>query len=132
MIPLVGFLPPSDPRVSGTVTAIQNELMRDGFVERYPTHPGIDGLPSGEGAFLACTFWLADNLLLLDRREEAERIFERLLSLCNDVGLLAEEYDCRNQRLVGNFPQAFSHVGLVNTACNLSRGLHPAENRRSG
>ncbi|MEX2139354.1 MAG: glycoside hydrolase family 15 protein [Pirellulales bacterium] len=129
MIPLVGFLPGTDPRVSGTVAAIQRELMRDGFVDRYPTQPEVDGLPSGEGAFLACTFWLADNLLLLNRRDEAEQLFERLLSLCNDVGLLSEEYDPHSKRLVGNFPQAFSHIGLVNTACNLSRGLHPAEDR---
>ena len=129
MIPLVGFLPPRDPRVAGTVAAVQRELMNNGFVERYPTQPEVDGLPSGEGAFLACTFWLADNLLLLGKRDEAEQLFERLLSLCNDVGLLSEEYDCRHKRLVGNFPQAFSHVGLVNTACNLSRGTHPAEDR---
>jgi GH15 family glucan-1,4-alpha-glucosidase len=129
MIPLVGFLPARDPRVIGTVEAIQSELMTDGFVERYPTRPEIDGLPAGEGAFLACTFWLADNMVLLGRIDEARRIFERLLGLCNDVGLLSEEYDPRLKRLVGNFPQAFSHVGLVNTACNLSRGLHPAEDR---
>jgi GH15 family glucan-1,4-alpha-glucosidase len=129
MIPLVGFLPASDPRVVGTVTAIQQRLMRDGFVQRYPTAPHIDGLPPGEGAFLACTFWLADNLALLGRRDEAREIFERLLALRNDVGLLSEQYDPAAGRLVGNFPQAFSHVGLINTARNLTRQRAPAEDR---
>jgi GH15 family glucan-1,4-alpha-glucosidase len=132
MIPLVGFLPAGDPRVAGTVAAIERALMTDGFVARYPTHPHVDGLPPGEGAFLACTFWLADNYMLLGRHELARQTFERLVGLCNDVGLLAEEYDVARGRLVGNFPQAFSHVGLVNTACNLSRGLHPAEHRPTG
>ena len=130
MIPLVGFLPASDPRVRGTVAAIERELMADGFVLRYPTHTGVDSLPPGEGAFLACSFWLADNLLLLGRRAEAQRLFERLLSLRNDVGLLSEEYDPVGRRLVGNFPQAFSHVGLVNTACNLSGRIRPAAHRQ--
>ncbi len=131
MIPLVGFLPIKDPRVVGTVEAIQRELMRDGFVLRYPTTEDVDGLPPGEGAFLVCTFWLADNLALLGRREEARALFERLLSLRNDVGLLSEEYDPKAQRMVGNFPQAFSHVGLVNTAHNLVRAAAgPAEHRR--
>jgi GH15 family glucan-1,4-alpha-glucosidase len=130
MAPLVGFLPAKDPRIRGTVEAIEKNLMRDGFVQRYPTTSGTDGLPPGEGAFLACTFWLADNLCLLHRREEAQRIYERLLSLRNDVGLLSEEYDPEAKRLVGNFPQAFSHVGLVNTAMNLSRENGPAEHRK--
>jgi GH15 family glucan-1,4-alpha-glucosidase len=120
MIPLVGFLPARDPRVAGTVEAIQRELVIDGFVARYPTREEVDGLPPGEGAFLACSFWMADNLALLGRLDEARACFERLLDLRNDVGLLSEEYDPTARRLVGNFPQAFSHVGLVNTAHNLS------------
>ncbi len=130
MTPLVGFLPASDARVHGTVAAIERHLVRDGFVARYSTEESVDGLPPGEGAFLACTFWLADNLVLLHRRDEAVRIFERLLDLRNDVGLLSEEYDVGARRLVGNFPQAFSHVGLVNTARNLALHDGPAEHRR--
>jgi GH15 family glucan-1,4-alpha-glucosidase len=128
MISLVGFLPPSDQRVAGTVAAIQRELCQDGFVRRYPTQAGeaIDGLPSGEGTFLACSFWLVDNLALLGRDREARHLFERLLGLCNDLGLLAEEFDPATGRLLGNFPQAFSHVGLVNAAYNLSRPAGPA------
>jgi GH15 family glucan-1,4-alpha-glucosidase len=99
-------------------------------VQRYSTEAGTDGLPPGEGAFLACTFWLADNYCLLGRRQDAQTIFERLLGLCNDVGLLSEEYDVTARRLVGNFPQAFSHVGLVNTAMNLSPQEGPAEHRK--
>jgi GH15 family glucan-1,4-alpha-glucosidase len=129
MIPLVGFLPASDPRVRGTVAAIERRLMMDGFVARYPTKEHVDGLPPGEGTFLACTFWLADNYALLDRQKEARQLFERLLDLRNDVGLLAEQYDPVNKRLLGNFPQAFSHVSLVNTARNLSRAKGPAEDR---
>lgn len=129
MLPLVGFLPASDPRMVGTVEYIQKTLVRDGFVERYPTRPEVDGLPPGEGAFLLCTFWLADNLALQGRYDEAREIFERLLGLCNDVGLLSEEYDPHARRLLGNFPQAFSHIGLINTARNLSRGGGPAEDR---
>jgi GH15 family glucan-1,4-alpha-glucosidase len=132
LIPLVGFLPASDPRVRGTVEAIERHLMRDGFVERYTATPSVDGLPPGEGVFLACTFWLADNLILLGRHEDARRTYERLLGLCNDVGLLAEEYDPVARRLVGNFPQAFSHVGLVNTAMNLSPAPGPADQRPQG
>ncbi len=120
MIPLVGFLPATDPRVVGTVEAIGKHLMRDGFVQRYDTTKSSDGLPPGEGAFLACTFWYADNLYLMGRHDEARALFERLLGLCNDLGLLSEEYDPHAGRLVGNFPQAFSHVGLVNTAVNLT------------
>lgn len=130
MIPLVGFLPARDPRVVGTVQAIQARLMDDGFVHRYETVPDVDGLPPGEGAFLACTFWLADNLALQGRGAEAREIFERLLALRNDVGLLSEQYDVGARRLVGNFPQAFSHVGLINTARNLMGAGGPAEHRR--
>jgi GH15 family glucan-1,4-alpha-glucosidase len=130
MIPLVGFLPATDPRVRGTVEAIERSLVTDGFVARYPTKQHVDGLPPGEGAFLACTFWLADNLALLGRRDDALRVFEGLLALRNDVGLLSEEYDPEKKRLLGNFPQAFSHVSLVNTAYNLARADGPAEDRR--
>jgi GH15 family glucan-1,4-alpha-glucosidase len=129
LIPLVGFLPPSDPRVKSTVTAIERYLVRGGLVLRYHTESTIDGLDPGEGAFLACSFWLADNLVLLGRRDDAKRLFDRLLALRNDVGLLAEEYDPIAGRMVGNFPQAFSHVSLVNTAHNLSRQQKPAEQR---
>ncbi|MFL6102919.1 MAG: glycoside hydrolase family 15 protein, partial [Actinomycetes bacterium] len=123
-IPLVGFLPPSDKRVRGTVEAIERELLVDGFVLRYRT-PGapdasVDGLPGDEGAFLACTFWLADNYALLGRQGDARSLFERLLALRNDVGLLAEEYDPVAGRQLGTFPQAFSHVPLINTAMHLS------------
>jgi GH15 family glucan-1,4-alpha-glucosidase len=123
MVPLVGFLPAHDPRVRGTVAAIERELLHDDFVQRYTQLPGdtVDGLPAGEGAFLACTFWLADNYALQGRHDEARAVFERLLALRNDVGLLSEEYDPKAGRLVGNFPQAFSHVPLVDTARTLSR-----------
>jgi GH15 family glucan-1,4-alpha-glucosidase len=129
MIPLVGFLPPSDPRVQGTVAAIEKGLMKDGFVARYIPHESVDGLPEGEGTFLPCTFWFVDNLFMQGRRKEARDLFERLLGLCNDVGLISEEYDVKAQRLVGNFPQAFTHVGLVNTALNLSPQPGPADQR---
>ncbi|HEY6766572.1 MAG TPA: glycoside hydrolase family 15 protein [Candidatus Sulfotelmatobacter sp.] len=122
MMPLYGFLPPDDARVLGTVKAIENHLMSDGLVDRYSTDPAVDGLPHGEAKFLACSFWLADNYVLQGRRDEAIRLFEKLLAICNDVGLLSEEYDPAAKRILGNFPQAFSHVGLVNTAFNLSRG----------
>jgi GH15 family glucan-1,4-alpha-glucosidase len=132
MIPLVGFLPPTDPRVAGTVAAIERELVREGFVLRYLTQDVIDGLPPGEGVFLLCTFWLADAYALMGRRDEAQALFERLLSLRNDVGLLSEQYDPTARRLLGNFPQAFSHVGLINTACNLTpRQPTPALHRKS-
>ncbi|HEY7426550.1 MAG TPA: glycoside hydrolase family 15 protein [Gemmataceae bacterium] len=131
MIPLVGFLPADDPRMAGTVACIERELLHDGFVLRYKTHERVDGLPPGEGAFLPCTFWLADNFVLLGRQQEAEEVFKRLLGLCNDVGLISEEYDPVARRLVGNFPQAFTHVGLINTAMNLSRKANnPAEHRQ--
>jgi GH15 family glucan-1,4-alpha-glucosidase len=129
LIPSVGFLPVDDSRIKGTVAAIERELMVDGLVVRYRTHTGVDGLEPGEGAFLACSFWLADVYILQGRRAEAEQLFRRLVSLCNDVGLLSEEYDVRSKRLAGNFPQAFSHVGLVNTAFNLTRTEKPVEQR---
>jgi GH15 family glucan-1,4-alpha-glucosidase len=131
LLPLVGFLPPSDPRMVGTVRAIEQRLLVDGFVLRYDTGRGVDGLPPGEGAFLACSFWLADNYILQGRIAEARELFEHLLALSNDVGLLAEEYDPKAKRQLGNFPQAFSHVALVNTAFNLTRGEGPAEQRSS-
>jgi GH15 family glucan-1,4-alpha-glucosidase len=129
MIPLVGFLPISDPRVRGTVAAIERGLMTDGFVARYIPHQSVDGLPPSEGAFLPCTFWLADNLHLLGREAEARSLFTRMLGLCNDVGLISEEYDTKTGRLVGNFPQAFTHVALVNSALNLSPSPGPADTR---
>ena len=131
MIPLVGFLPPEDPRVAGTTAGIERELLEDGFVHRYrgATAPAVDGLPAGEGVFLPCTFWLCDNYALAGRDEEARQLFERLLSLRNDLGLLSEEYEPRTGRLLGNFPQAFSHVSLINTALNLTRRTGPAHDR---
>jgi len=131
MVPLVGFLPADDERVQGTLAAIEKNLMADGFVQRYTQNPqsATDGLPAGEGAFLACTFWLADNYSLMGRIQEATDVFERLLGLRNDLGLLAEEYDSRAGRLVGNFPQAFSHVPLINTARNLSVQGGPSHSR---
>jgi GH15 family glucan-1,4-alpha-glucosidase len=129
LIPQIGFLPPEDPRVKGTVEAIERELTEGGLVLRYRTHETADGLPPGEGAFLACSFWLADAYAMLGRHEDAERLFEHLLSLRNDLGLLAEEYDPRARRQLGNFPQGFSHVGLVNTANNLISRRGPAEQR---
>ncbi|WP_165988693.1 glycoside hydrolase family 15 protein [Streptomyces sp. YIM 98790] len=124
LIPQMGFLPPDDKRVIGTVEAIQRELSTpDGFILRYPTagdEPGVDGLRGDEGAFLACSFWLADDLAMIGRVEEARRLFERLLALRNDVGLLAEEWDPKLKRQVGNFPQAFSHVPLIDTALRLT------------
>ena len=119
LIPIVGFLPPDDARVLGTIAAVERELLTDGFVMRYRTETGTDGLPPGEGAFLPCSFWLADNYAQQGRTDEARALFKRLLALRNDVGLLAEEYDPRARRQVGNFPQAFSHLSLVNTAFNL-------------
>src|SRR5262245_62420861 len=117
LIPQVGFLPPSDPRVVGTVEAVQRELMRDGFVMRYiPDQHAADGLPPGEGVFLACSFWLVNALALIGRQQEAEALFRRLLSLQNDVGLFSEEYDPATGRLVGNFPQAFTHLALIGSA----------------
>ncbi len=125
LIPLVGFLPVCDPRVVATVETIRRELMSDGFVLRYIAHEKTDGLPAGEGAVLACSFWLADNLALMGRREAARELFERVLAVRNDVGLLAEEYDPAGRRQLGNFPQAFSHVGVINTARNLAGAETP-------
>ena len=125
LIPLVGFLPADDPRVQGTVAAIQQDLCEDGLVHRYRTAKTEDGLPPGEGAFLACSFWLVDNLVLAGRTTEATAMFERLLALRNDVGLLGEEYDVKAGQQLGNFPQAFSHVALVNSAYLLSNGAPP-------
>ena len=121
LIPAVGFLPADDPRVVGTVAAIERDLLQDGFVMRYRTQSNVDGLPPGEGAFLACTFWLVDAYAMQGRTAEARALFERLLGLCNDLGLLSEEYDSGAKRLVGNFPQAFSHVALVAAAMRLDR-----------
>jgi GH15 family glucan-1,4-alpha-glucosidase len=133
LIPLVGFLPATDPRVRGTVDAVQRELMRDGFVIRYRTKEDVDGLPPGEGVFLPCSFWLVDCLELLGRRDEAQELFERLLSVANDVGLLAEEYDPAAGRLLGNFPQAFTHLALVNSAFNVLPHLEsPMQRRHAG
>ncbi|MGR9117259.1 MAG: glycoside hydrolase family 15 protein, partial [Gammaproteobacteria bacterium] len=129
MIPLVGFLPPGDARVQGTVEAIERHLLRDGLVLRYDSSDGADGLPAGEGIFLPCSFWLVDNLAMLGRHDDARRLFERLLSLCNDVGLLSEEYDPDTNCLLGNFPQAISHVALVNSAANLSSAEGPCRHR---
>jgi GH15 family glucan-1,4-alpha-glucosidase len=138
VIPLIGFLPADDPRVTGTVAAIERTLLRDGFVQRYEHDEetrSFDGLPPGEGVFLPCTFWLVDNLALQGRLDEARELFERLLSLRNDLGLLAEEYDPEVRRQLGNYPQAFTHVALVNSAFNIAaaeRAEHPSplEQRR--
>jgi GH15 family glucan-1,4-alpha-glucosidase len=129
LIPLTGFLPATEPRVVATVEAIQRELTVDGLVQRYLTHQSVDGLPPGEGVFLACSFWLADNLCMQGRWKEARALFDRLVGLANDVGLLSEEYDPVARRFLGNFPQAFSHVALVNTAMNLTQHEKPAEQR---
>jgi GH15 family glucan-1,4-alpha-glucosidase len=129
MLPLVGFLPPDDPRVLGTIDAIERELSVDGLILRYrPQEEGVDGLPGDEGAFLACSFWLVDALALCGRREDARKLFERLLALRSPTGLLAEEYDVKRRRLCGNYPQAFSHVGLINAA----RSLLPPEEEAPG
>ena len=129
LLPAIGFLPPRDPRIVATVEAIERRLMVYGLVLRYDGATAGDGLPAGEGVFLACSFWLADAYLMLGRREDALRLFNHLLSLRNDVGLLSEQYEPRTRRLVGNFPQAFSHLALVNTASNLAHHKKPAEQR---
>jgi GH15 family glucan-1,4-alpha-glucosidase len=129
MLPSLGFIGADDPRMLGTIALIRAQLETDGLLRRYPHAPQVDGLPPGEGAFLLCTFWLADTLALAGRYDEARAIFERLLTLRNDVGLLGEEYDPRARRQLGNFPQAFSHVGLINTAQNLRRQDGPARER---
>jgi len=119
LLPLVGFLPPRDKRIRATVRQVEKRLIYKGLVQRYESGSGVDGLPPGEGAFLACSFWLADNYNLMGRRQEAMRLFGRLKRLANDVGLYAEEYDPKDRRMLGNFPQAFSHVALINTAIGL-------------
>jgi GH15 family glucan-1,4-alpha-glucosidase len=129
LIPQVGFLPPDDARVQGTIEAIERRLVRNGFVLRYDTAATEDGLPPGEGAFLPSSFWLADAYVLTGRTADAQHLFERLVGLCNDVGLLAEEYDVGAGRLLGNFPQAFSHIALINTAFNISHATKPCEQR---
>ena len=121
LMPLVGFLPPEDARVRGTLQAVERRLLVDGLLKRYDSAAAPDGLPAGEGAFLACSFWLVDAYVLQNRWQDARRLFARLLELRNDVGLLSEEYDPRTRRLVGNFPQAFTHVALINSAFNLTR-----------
>jgi GH15 family glucan-1,4-alpha-glucosidase len=131
LLPTTGFLPPSDPRIHGTVAAIERQLVEDGFVRRYAVGAD-DGLPPGEGVFLACSFWLADAYTLLGRIDDARALFDRLLAIRNDVGLLAEEYDTQHRRLAGNFPQAFSHVALIDTAYNLTHAIKPAEQRAAG
>jgi GH15 family glucan-1,4-alpha-glucosidase len=127
LMPQVGFLPPDDPRVLGTIAAIERQLVVDGLVLRYSTETGVDALPAGEGTFLPCSFWLADSYVLTGRREESEALFERLLTLCNDVGLMAEEYDPHTQRMLGNFPQALTHMALVNSARLLSLPAHQTQ-----
>jgi GH15 family glucan-1,4-alpha-glucosidase len=129
LMPLVGFLPPEDPRVVATIEAIQRDLVEDGLVLRYRTEETDDGVRGSEGTFLVCSFWLADALCMIGRLDEAQDLYERLLGLTNDLGLLAEEYDPRGRRQLGNFPQAFSHVGIVNTANNLVSAAGPAEQR---
>jgi GH15 family glucan-1,4-alpha-glucosidase len=130
LIPMVGFLPPEDPRVRGTLQAIEERLLIDGeFVLRYEAEYAGDGLPAGEGAFLACSFWLVDNYILQGRTAAARKLFAGLLARCNDVGLLAEEFDPFTGRMLGNFPQAYSHVGLINCALSLSRQKGPVEER---
>jgi GH15 family glucan-1,4-alpha-glucosidase len=129
-LPSLGFIDADDPRLLGTVALIRAQLETNGLLRRYPEAPSVDGLPPGEGAFLLCTFWLADTLALAGQCEEAERIYEQLLALRNDVGLLAEQYDPIARRQLGNFPQAFSHIGLINTAQNLRRDNGPARDRR--
>ena len=129
LLPTVGFLPPDDPRIQGTIDAIERRLVVDGLVLRYDTLRSDDGLPPGEGAFLACSFWLVDAYVLLGRFAQAKALYERLAVLPNDLGLLSEEYDCKLGRFVGNFPQAFSHVALVNATFNVTRPEKPAEQR---
>jgi GH15 family glucan-1,4-alpha-glucosidase len=131
LLPLVGFLPPDDPRIKGTIAAVEKRLLRNGLVARYENHTQVDGLPGDEGAFLACSFWLVDNYVQQGRNEEAKGLFEQLLSLRNDVGLLSEEYDPTERRQLGNFPQAFSHLALVISAFNISPPdtLRPTDHR---
>ena len=127
LIPQTGFLPPDDPRVHGTIEAIERNLVVDGLVMRYSTATAVDALPPGEGTFLPCSFWLADSLVLTGRREEGEALFERLLALSNDLGLMAEEYDAHGRHMLGNFPQALTHMALINTARLLSIPIQQAQ-----
>jgi GH15 family glucan-1,4-alpha-glucosidase len=129
LIPELGFLPPDDSRVHSTVAAIEKTLVHDGLVLRYNTRETDDGLPPGEGAFLACSFWLAGAYAMIGRRDDAIALFERLLSLTNDVGLLAEEYDAKDKRMLGNFPQGFSHLSLIVTAFDLAHTDKPSRQR---
>ncbi len=129
MLPLVGFLPIDDPRVAATVAAIERELLADGFVLRYDSRLTDDGLEAGEGVFLPCSFWLVDNYILQGRHDEARTLFDRLVALQNDVGLMSEEYDTGSHRLVGNFPQAFSHIAFVNSALHFSNARSPVHER---
>jgi GH15 family glucan-1,4-alpha-glucosidase len=129
LLPNVGFLSVTDPRIAGTIKAVEGRLVRNGLVVRYSTDEVEDALPPGEGAFLACSFWLVDAYILQERFDEAETLFRRLVGLCNEVGLLSEEYDPGSKRLIGNFPQAFSHVALVNSAYNLTRVRKPVHQR---
>ncbi|MCH5570006.1 glycoside hydrolase family 15 protein [Pseudomonas syringae] len=131
-IVLTGFLAPEDPRVIGTVAQIERTLMQDGLLLRYDNERSVDGVAGREGTFLVCSFWLADAYVLLGRADDAAQLFERLCGLCNDVGLLAEQYDPKGGRMLGNFPQAFSHIGIINTALNLHRAVCPALARTSG
>lgn len=128
-IALTGFLPVDDPRVTGTVTRIEQSLMKDGLLLRYDSERSTDGVSGSEGTFLVCSFWLADVYVLQGRDDEAQILFERLCGLCNDVGLLAEQYDPQQNRMLGNFPQAFSHIGIINTALNLHRVICPVKSR---
>jgi GH15 family glucan-1,4-alpha-glucosidase len=129
IIPQVGFLPWQDPRIRGTIEAIEKHLMQDGLVLRYRTENADDGLPPGEGMFLACSFWMVTALKMIGRVDDARKLFERLLTLQNDVGLLAEEYDPRQKRQAGNFPQALSHIALINAAFEFNRASSPGEQR---
>ena len=128
LISLSGFLPPDDPRIRGTIDAVERVLLKDGFVKRY-INDNDDGLQGVEGAFIACSFWFVDNLVLVGRKDDARKMFERLITIRNDLGLISEEYDLQNKRLIGNFPQAFSHIALVNSAFNLEHADAPAEQR---
>src|SRR5207237_8649669 len=132
MMPLSGFLPFTDKRIRGTIEAIERELMQDGFVLRYrPEEEGVDGLPGREGVFLPCSFWMVSCLHGMGRKKEARDLFERLLSVRNDLGLLSEEYDPTSKRQLGNFPQAFTHVSLINTALILTAQWSPIRKRRA-
>jgi GH15 family glucan-1,4-alpha-glucosidase len=131
LMPMVGFLPALDPRVRGTIEAIEKDLMRNGLLLRYDTGESDDGLPSGEGAFLACSFWLVSCLKMIGREEDARQLLDRLLGLRNDLGLLAEEYDTKRKRQVGNFPQAFSHIAMVNAIFDLEKTDDPMRGRHT-